>query len=67
VERIIKRRFTKSTIRIKYQLLDIVKEKYPTIEKLIGHYEYRDLEDSKYWLELDSSYRQKRETQGKNL
>lgn len=34
-----------------------LKEKYPSIEYLIGHYEYRRFEDHSLWLEKDSAYR----------
>jgi len=48
---------TEAQLESNIKLIRYLKQKYPTIEKLIGHYEYRDLEGSKYWLELDSSYR----------
>ncbi len=32
-------------------------DKYPTIEYLIGHHEYREFEDHPLWLERDESYR----------
>lgn len=38
-------------------LVKHLKKKYPKIEYLIGHYEYRDFENSPIWLERDSTYR----------
>lgn len=34
-----------------------LKEKFPSINYLIGHYEYRIFENSPLWLERDSTYR----------
>jgi N-acetyl-anhydromuramyl-L-alanine amidase AmpD len=39
------------------ELVRYLKEKYPTIEYLIGHYEYTYFEGHPLWLELDSTYR----------
>jgi len=58
---------TKAQLESNIKLIRYLKNKYPTIEKLIGHYEYRDLEGSKYWLELDSSYRTKKRDPGKKF
>jgi beta-N-acetylhexosaminidase len=58
---------TKAQLEANIKLIRYLKEKYPTIEKLIGHYEYRDLEGSKYWLELDSSYRTKKRDPGEKF
>lgn len=38
-------------------LVRYLKEKYPSIEYLIGHYEYRRFEGHPLWLEKDSTYR----------
>lgn len=35
-------------------------EKYPTIEYLIGHHEYKEFEGHPLWLEIDDSYRTKK-------
>jgi len=58
---------TKAQLESNIKLIRYLKEKYPTVEKLIGHYEYRDLENSKYWLELDSSYRTQKRDPGKKF
>ncbi|SFV68736.1 hypothetical protein MNB_SV-14-549 [hydrothermal vent metagenome] len=39
-------------------------KKYPTIKMLIGHHEYREMENTKYWLEMDSGYRTKKSDPG---
>ena len=43
------------------------KAKYPTITKLIGHYEYRELENSELWLEKDKGYRTQKKDPGKKF
>jgi N-acetyl-anhydromuramyl-L-alanine amidase AmpD len=39
------------------RLVRYLKEKYPTIEYLIGHHEYRQMEHTPLWLEKDRGYR----------
>jgi len=39
------------------RLVRYLKEKYPTIEYLIGHHEYRQMEHTPHWLEKDKGYR----------
>jgi beta-N-acetylhexosaminidase len=46
------------------KLVRYLKKKYPTITHLIGHHEYRDLEGSELWLELDKGYRTKKSDPG---
>ena len=38
-------------------LIRYLKHKYPTIEYLIGHYEYTQMESTPLWLEKDKGYR----------
>lgn len=38
-------------------LVKYLKNKFPQIEYLIGHYEYREFEGHPLWLEIDDSYR----------
>ena len=38
-------------------LIRYLTDRYPTIDRLIGHLEYLQLEGSKLWLELDKNYR----------
>lgn len=41
-------------------LIKHLKNKYPTIKYVIGHYEYRKFESNKLWLEKDKNYRTKK-------
>ncbi|MCH9739263.1 MAG: N-acetylmuramoyl-L-alanine amidase, partial [Epsilonproteobacteria bacterium] len=45
-------------------LVRYLKEKYTTITHLIGHHEYRELEDTEFWLELDKGYRTEKSDPG---
>lgn len=38
-------------------LIGYLKGKYPSIEYLIGHHEYRQMESTPLWLEKDKGYR----------
>ena len=48
---------TDEQIRANIELVRYLAKKYPTIEYLIGHYEYREFEGHPLWLEKDDSYR----------
>jgi len=48
---------TEAQLKANIELVNYLVAKYPTIEYLIGHYEYRNFEKSPLWLERDSSYR----------
>jgi len=48
---------TDAQIRANIQLVRHLVKKYPTIEYLIGHYEYRVFEGHPLWLEKDPNYR----------
>ncbi len=48
---------TDEQIEANILLVKYLKEKYPSIEYLIGHYEYRKFENNPLWLEKDSTYR----------
>ncbi len=48
---------TDEQIEANILLVKYLKEKYPSIEYLIGHYEYRKFEHNPLWLEKDSTYR----------
>ena len=39
------------------ELIRYLRHKYPTIEYLIGHHEYRQMESTTLWLEKDKGYR----------
>lgn len=53
---------TPAQVRANIALVRYLKRKYPGIEYLIGHYEYRRMERTPLWLEKDKGYRtQKRD------
>lgn len=45
-------------------LVRYLKAKYPTIKYLIGHHEYRQMENSPLWLEKDKGYRTRKADPG---
>ncbi|SFV57892.1 Beta-hexosaminidase [hydrothermal vent metagenome] len=55
---------TPAQLEANIKLVRYLKEKYPTITHLIGHHEYRELEGSELWLELDKGYRTKKSDPG---
>jgi len=48
---------TDKQVRANIYLVKMLKRKYPNIEYLIGHYEYRKFENTPLWLERDRNYR----------
>ncbi len=48
---------TPAQVKANIALVRYLKAKYPTIEYLIGHHEYRQMEKTPLWLELDKGYR----------
>ena len=48
---------TPAQVKANIQLVRYLKHKYPHIDYLIGHYEYRDFEGHPLWLERDTAYR----------
>lgn len=48
---------TKAQVKSNIALIKYLKAKYPKIEYLIGHYEYRKMEKTPLWLEVDKGYR----------
>ena len=48
---------TNAQLKANIALIEYLQKKYPTLEYLIGHYEYRCFERSPLWLERDSAYR----------
>lgn len=48
---------TDAQIEANIQIVRYLVEKYPTIQYLIGHSEYREFEGHRLWLELDDGYR----------
>ena len=58
---------TPAQLRANIRLVKYLKHKYPTIQYVIGHYEYRDFENSSLWLEQDSGYRTKKADPGEKF
>ncbi len=48
---------TPAQLEANIALVKYLKAKYPTIEYMIGHYEYREMESTSLWLEKDEGYR----------
>ncbi len=48
---------TPAQVKSNIALVQYLKTKYPSIEYLIGHHEYRQMEGTSLWLELDKGYR----------
>ncbi|OHE16124.1 MAG: N-acetylmuramoyl-L-alanine amidase [Sulfurimonas sp. RIFOXYD2_FULL_37_8] len=48
---------TSQQLRANIELVQELKKMFPTVEYLIGHYEYRCFENSDLWLEVDKKYR----------
>ena len=55
---------TPAQLEANIRLVRHLKEKYSTITHLIGHHEYRDLEGTELWLELDKGYRTQKSDPG---
>ena len=49
------------------KLIRYLKGKYPSIEYLIGHHEYRQMESTSLWLEKDKGYRTVKSDPGKKF
>lgn len=52
-----KKPLTQEQLKANIELVKYLKEKYKTIEYLIGHYEYRNFEQHPLFLEKNASYR----------
>ncbi len=48
---------TSAQLKSNVELIKYLKAKYPTIEYLIGHLEYKRMEHTSLWLEKDKNYR----------
>ncbi len=55
---------TKAQLQANIALVRYLKEKYKTISHLIGHHEYRKMENTEFWLEQDKGYRTKKSDPG---
>jgi len=56
---------TKKQIEANIKLVKYLANKYPTIEYLIGHYEYTNFESTRFWMEKDPTYRTVKTDPGK--
>ncbi len=58
---------TQAQRRSNIKLIRYLKAKYPSIEYLIGHHEYRQMERTSLWLEKDKGYRTVKSDPGKKF
>ncbi len=58
---------TQAQRRSNIALIRYLKAKYPSIEYLIGHLEYRQMESTSLWLEKDKGYRTVKSDPGKKF
>ena len=58
---------TKAQLKANISLIKYLKAKYPKIEYVIGHYEYRKMEKTPLWLEVDKGYRTFKTDPGKKF
>lgn len=55
---------TGAQLQANRELIAYLMQKYPTIEYLVGHHEYRCMEKTPLWLERDASYRTRKTDPG---
>jgi len=55
---------TPAQVEANIHLVAYLKQKYPSIEYLIGHHEYREMETTALWLEKDAGYRTQKSDPG---
>ena len=58
---------TQAQVSANIKLVKYLKAKYPNIEYLIGHHEYKEMEKTPFWLELDDGYRTKKADPGEKF
>ncbi|MEA3455888.1 MAG: peptidoglycan recognition family protein [Campylobacterota bacterium] len=58
---------TPAQLKSNIALVKYLKQKYPAIDYLIGHHEYRQMEKTSLWLELDKGYRTVKSDPGKRF
>ncbi|MGB5262937.1 MAG: peptidoglycan recognition family protein [Lutimonas sp.] len=58
---------TKAQLKSNIQLITYLKEKYPAIDYVIGHYEYTLFENHPLWLEKDAGYRTEKTDPGEDF
>jgi beta-N-acetylhexosaminidase len=60
----LKENLTEAQLQANIFLVNYLREKFDTIEYVVGHHEYRCFEKSKLWLESDKSYRTEKHDPG---
>ncbi len=55
---------TPAQLKANIALVRYLKDKYPSITNMIGHHEYREMEGSELWLEMDEGYRTEKSDPG---
>jgi len=58
---------TQAQVNANISLVKYLKSKYPDIEYLLGHHEYRKMESNPLWLEKDKGYRTEKADPGKKF
>ncbi len=58
---------TKKQLKSNIKLIKYLKEKFPDINYVIGHYEYTLFENHSLWLEIDQKYRTEKTDPGKDF
>jgi beta-N-acetylhexosaminidase len=58
---------TPAQVRSNIALVKYLKQKYPDIRYLIGHYEYTQMQNNPLWLERDAGYRTKKADPGEDF
>jgi beta-N-acetylhexosaminidase len=62
-----KQDLTKAQVKANIDLVRYLKRKYPHIDYLIGHYEYKKMEKTRLWLEKDKGYRTSKTDPGRKF
>jgi len=55
---------TKAQLKANIALVRYLAKKYSTISTMIGHHEYREMENTEHWLEMDAGYRTEKSDPG---
>jgi beta-N-acetylhexosaminidase len=55
---------TPAQVQANIALVRYLVNKYPSISTMIGHHEYREMENSEFWLEKDKGYRTEKSDPG---
>ena len=58
---------TQKQLKSNIKLIKYLKEKFPNIDYVIGHFEYTRFEEHPLWLEIDKGYRTEKTDPGKDF